>query len=333
MKDYAAIDAELDDELRNMYPTNSEAMPDDSEDDTSEEPDLSPDEPEPELPESTPNEEALESPAEEAAEATVPESKYHAAVVRMNEAMQEAAQLRKQLASSPTDNLSPPETDAMPESNPEAGDFETAMAGFRDDFPEFASVLDALKSEVDALKGETGKFKPIADEFEANKQKAHNEAYWNTIKDVHPDVAEIGDSAEYAEWYHAQPEEMQNQLVSGDPQDVIDGLNAYRAAVPAMTAEPEPEAEPEAAISIAIKPDAPALEDEGEEMPEADLEDEEEPDNLAMAKAAASPALTKTGKPGQTKAFTRAQIDKMSDKEYAANEAAIDEQMAKGLIK
>lgn len=324
-RDYAAEDAALDLEIQALYAPESE----------SEEAETTPEAPETGTASEEQTPESTEHPSDEnegtvsqdepeqiaVPEAkTVPEERYQNAVKAMNKAMLEAANLRKQ--DSARDNLiqqlqaqvqqlqerptAPKETEStQPEMDDD--DLEEAISLY----PEVANPLlkriAALEKQLSKVNSDVGDVKSVADRYQKNEQKTAEEKHWDFISGKHPDVDEIVQQPEYAEWYAQQGPMIQNALQKGTAKDVVAALNLYRAEYPKTVAEVPAE-------TVSTKPAA------------------NKSDKLAEAKAAASPTIKSSVKPEKKPTFTNSQIEKMSRQEFMKHEAAIDEALARGEI-
>ena len=332
--DYAAQDAAIDDEIRAMYAPEGES-------ETTEEPE-SPAEA------GTENEEQTESPSEEqdehatgqeppdeesatesdenneldeAKEASVPESRYHNAVVAMNKAQQELADRRKQDAGrdslisqlqTQVQQLLDEKQTAKPEektSTPPADD-DKDLAEATELYPEVVNPLlkriASLEKKLALVSDDVGDVKNVADRYQKTEQKTAEEKHWEDIRAKHPDVEDVVNSPEYADWYHNQAPMIQQALQQGTSRDVVAALNLYRADNPREQAEAEVKTPQTAAPRV---------------------------DKLAAAKEASSPSIKTASKPEQKPTYTNAQIAKMSREEFMKHEAAIDEALARGEIK
>lgn len=326
--DYQAQDEALDEELRAMYAPQEETK----EDDEQSEPQTEQDSPGESGTESAVNEQSqdleestlADNTETSTSESTVPESRYHNAVVAMNKAQQELAERRKQDAE--RDSLisqlqsqiqelqaaatSQPET--TPPSTPDIdlGD-DDELKEAQDLFPEVINPLlkvianlekklAAVSDDVGNVKTEVGNVKSVSDKYRQAEQQSEQEKHISTIKARHPDLEEIVKSDSYADWYYNQSPLIQQLLQEGSAKDVIAALDLFRADHPKVSVP--------AANKAA------------------------QADKLAAARDASIPSIKTGQKPGQRQTFTNAEIAKMSPAEYAKNEAAIDAAMLRGDI-
>lgn len=310
--DYIKQDEELDDELRAMYAEESEPESD-SPDEGTESEEYEP--PEQELDTSTPE---SDEQTPEDTEPMVEESRYKNAVVAMNKAQQEAAELRKQIAG--VDDLKSQlqqlqtqlqeqqANTTAKEEPPSTPVDDDDLSEAREIYPEVINpllkIISNLESKLDekfkGLESEVGSVKGVADRYQETEQKTAAQAYWDTIKQTHSDVDEIADSPEYVEWYQNQAPMIQKALSEGTANDAISALNLFRMDHPKEAQEP--------------------------------VRQTNKPDKLAAARKAAVPNVKGQQKPEAKPTFTNAQIAKMSREEFMKNEAAIDEAMARGEI-
>jgi chromosome segregation ATPase len=245
---------------------------------------------------------------------TVPESRYKDAVKAMNKAQQELAERRKRDAEVDTyiqqlqeqnrqllEQLQQAEPkDSTPDdsnNNVEDDDLKAASEMFPEVVTPLMKYIEQLKSEIGSLKDGLGSVKSVADDYNKQRQVSAEQQYWSAIKDSHPDVEAIANSPEYADWYSSQPPAIQQAVTSSNPQDVVAGLNLYRAVYPR---------------------------DKG------DSAGRDKPDKLAAAKAAAGPNVKSTSASTTAKKLTLKDIDKMSNEEFMKREAEIDELYTKG---
>jgi hypothetical protein len=264
---------------------------------------------------------------------TVDKSRYDNAVVAMNKAQQELAERRKQ--DSERDNLiqslqsqlqsqaqqladlqkDKSEQAKQVESTQEIDDDELKEAN--ELYPELVKPLlnrnaklekqlkelvDKFEQQFAAVSKDVSDVKGVADRYQQTEQEAAENRYWNAIRAKHPDTDEIANSNEYSEWYQSQPPLIKQALVSNDHNDVISALDLYRASHPRPVSEVEKQSTSKSQ------------------------------DKLAAAKEAAGPSIKSGQKPDKKPTYTNEQIAKMSHSEFAKNEDAILEAMARGEI-
>jgi len=169
--------------------------------------------------ETTPIETETTPPETAPEEGVVSEKRYADAVKRMNAAMQEAADLRKQLESKSSSNMTEEsgEEEATPET--EVSDAIDDLELLREDFPELARPIEALIKRLSAL-----------EESQSKLSGNFDKRYWNEINRAHPGLREkAGSDEKFKAWKAEQPPEVLEQLYSGDHADVISALNKFKA--------------------------------------------------------------------------------------------------------
>lgn len=231
------------------------------------------------------------------------------AQARMHRATQEAADLRRALATKDQElSQLRTEVDAL-KAAPPAKQSESAQDGISLDelateYPEtLGPVLEYINAMGDRVKQleaarNTDATKPADTVVAAatpESQPAQDDAavaHYATIYAAHPDAQDLAGQPEFQGWVTRQGPQAQAILDRGTAQQVVALLTAYKTSVGQAQRRKE-------------------------------------------AAAAADPTVPTTRKPpvtaGQPK-FTREQIKAMSPAEYAKREAEIDDAMAKGLI-
>jgi len=164
---------------------------------------------------------------------------------RADEAERQAAELRDQLA-----RAKAPAAASAPAAAPAAP--EAPFGDYSD---------EAVRKGVNQLVADAlGKFKSeVAAELEPVKKQAAEtaaEAHFRAIYSKHPDTDSVVESAEYQQWLTAQPSIVRRTyeavLEKGTAADVIEMLDAYKAARPATAPAPAPA--PAAAPAPAVDP-------------------------------------------------------------------------------
>ena len=172
-------------------------------------------------------EEVAETPEQEAEETTVEKTRYDEAVKRMNAAMQEAAQLRKEneslKAAKAPDKESSPEVETTA-TTPDEEESDAEME-FREDFPEFAAVID---QKMEKLKESFDKKLSDIESSHNNLSSHFDKRYWNEINRAHPDLEEIKSNPDFPAWKAEQDQSTLDKLHSGDHADVIDALKKFK---------------------------------------------------------------------------------------------------------
>lgn len=301
-KHYQSLEDDANAQLKAMYGDELQGMAEEDSPDEGTELDSDNEEVEQELEESTPETES--EPQKDNEEPMVAESRYKSAVVAMNKAQQEAAELRKSIQSLQAENqeLQTMLEEAMnsddgksTENDDEDYDFDRAI----DDLPLLMKQNKELVSKIAKLETELATVKTTTDRVQEQDSQAAIQNYWNEIKGVHGDVDGLTENPDYISWWAEQPEGVRNLLTSSDAKEVIKGLNLFRAEVPRAT----------------------------DKKPQSSRNDK-----LEAARNADSPTIQKqTKEPSSAKrTFTNAEIARMSPAEFARNEKAIDAALARG---
>lgn len=234
-------------------------------------------------------------------EPVIAESRYKEAVRAMNEAQRELASYRKQdqekdylIQDLQRQLATRKETNQTHES--------TDLDALKDDYPEIVSpllsVIDDLKKQLADVKGEVNGVKNVANRFQQNEATTAQEKHLADIQRVHPDALDLAVEPDFQAWLQQQAPMVQNAISQGSSRDVITALNLYRAENPKTESVP----------------------------------DTSKSDRLTAAKQAASPNVKSGGNPNKKVTYTHAMIAKMTDKEFAKHEAAIDEAMSRGEV-
>jgi uncharacterized protein YPO0396 len=188
------------------------------------------------------------------------------------------------------------------------GPFKKLIAKMERQLTSVTKELAAVKSDAGTLKNEFGEVKSVADQVRKDKALTAEEKHYAAIAEKHPDWVEIVNSPEYADWLPEQAPFVQAALKQGSARDVVTAFNIFRAEHPKAEPVPETRVDPKPVRASA------------------------KADKLAAARAADTPDIKSVQTRDKKPTFTNAQIAKMSDAEYAKNEAAIDEALARGEI-
>jgi len=286
-KTFQEIDDELDAELIALYASDEQT---DSLADASTESD------EPAETDST----EVDTPAEASTEPTVPESRYHAAVVAMNRAQQDLADIKKNTADKDA-YIQQLQQQLQGNSSTQATDDD--MGNAQDNYPEIVTPLlkkiSALEARLSAVSDDMGNVKTVTNRIQHNETKTADEVHRDAIKAAHTDAYELSDNPDFVSWQRSQAPMVQQALSNGTAQDVIAALDLYRVANPKKVAS------------------APGVKTNSK---------------LEQAKLAATPNI-RTGHNTEQKAtYTTAQIEKMSRQEFMKHEAAIDDALSRGEV-
>jgi hypothetical protein len=327
-RDYAKEDSELDAELAAMYAKGEESQQKEPEAESPAEAGTESEqteEPEQQAAEEPTEEEGTLNDAdpikEEQAEATVPESRYKEAVKAMNVAQATLADLRKQDVARDSllrdlqdqvKQLQEVKVEKAKEEEATPADAEDDLAEAKELYPEVIGPLlkriNDLQKKLSKVDDSVTTVKTVADRYQKNEAKSAEDKHWEHIKNAHPDLNDVVNSPEYADWFPQQAPMIQDALKQGTARDVVAALNLYRSEHPKSVDVPVEAVKEAPAV---VKPVS----------------------KLAEAKKASSPVVKSSTKPEEKQAYTQAQIAKMSREEFTKNEAAIDEAMARGEIK
>lgn len=163
-------------------------------------------------------------------------------------------------------------------------------------YPKVGSIVSAIakKQASEALEiAKKANEKADKSDFEKAKAEALNE-----IARKHPDVQDIFAAKEFWDWLNEQSEWVQNSILKSiEPKGAISTLNLYKMETGKATPKKSGQDDRSAAASVPSHSSAP------------------------------SP------KGGERYDFSESQIEKMSQREYEKNEAAINEAMRAGRIK
>lgn len=318
--DYQAQDEALDDEIRALYAQDDDSEQESDSPDDQDGTESQQNESEQELDDST-----LVDEHQEPSPDTVDKSRYDNAVIAMNRAQQELAERRKQ--DSARDDLintlqtqlqqQAQQLQSLQQAAPQTASTQQSvddddLKEAQELYPEVVTPLlnmiaklekklAAVSDDVGGVRQEVGTVKGVADRYQQSERELANQNYWSVIARKHPDVLEVNESPEFAEWYTQQPSGIQKAVNEGGADEAIAILDMYRAS------HPRP-------------------------VPDNDKTSATKADKLAAAKAAAAPTVKGSQRPETKTKFTTAQIAKMSHAEYAKHEAEIDEAMARGEI-
>jgi chromosome segregation ATPase len=107
----------------------------------------------------------------------------------------------------------------------------------KEDFPEWADVLDETRSELTAKTAElAGKIPDVEsirgsinEEVEAKVDAVRKEMAIEAVRAIHDDLDEIKASPQFIDWVKKQPQDIVAKLGSWKPSDAIKVLNSYKA--------------------------------------------------------------------------------------------------------
>lgn len=306
-KRYQSLEDDANAQLKAMYGDDLQGMaePEENSPDEGTESDSDNEETEQELEQSTPESENEPQKDNEESEPMVSESRYKSAVVAMNKAQQEAADLRKSVQTLQSENEElqsmleealNSDDDKSTDNDSDDYDFDKAI----DDLPLIIKQNKELVNKVAKLETELAGVKTTTDRVQEQDNKTAYKSYWDEIKGAHGDIDGLTEDPAYSEWWAKQPQGVKSLLTSSDAQEVIKGLNLFRADVPRATDTKK--------LSTSRN------------------------DKLEAARNADSPTIQKQSKEPSSgkRTFTNAEIAKMSPAEFARNEKAIDAALARG---
>lgn len=236
------------------------------------------------------------------------QERYRNAQARMTQATQEASTLRKE-----TERLQGENTRLQGELDQAKSELETAqttrpadtgetdiqdddLQSAMDEYPEVVGpmlkTIKRLEQKLEALDG------TVTKTVEEQKKTSDQSDWEKAVAEKHSDFDEILSSDEWSGWLSRQTPGIQAMANNATPADAIYLLNQYKEAIGHST-EPDKGPSPEPRLGPDVVPE--------------------------------TRSRTRTPSKGRT-IFTREQINSMSPKEFAENEAEIDKQMAEGLI-
>lgn len=244
------------------------------------------------------------------------------AQARMHRATQEAADLRKKVASTDGELSAmrskiaglERELEALrkqPPAKPESESVEIIadadLNGIAEEYPTFSkpflSVINKLNNQLktvtDKLAHVEGKVTKTVTSIEEREESARTQTHFDAIRAAHPDAFTLYETDDFQGWIDRQPPMLRDMVEQGTATDVIYVFDTYKAAV-----------------------------GKAKDMSPAK-------DRIALARAASTPNVrkvpTNTNKPDKP-TFSRSEIAKMTPKQFEKNEAAIDEAIAEGRI-
>lgn len=104
---------------------------------------------------------------------------------------------------------------------------EQEMATFADEYPGFAAAMETyvLKNNKDL----TAKLNEELKEVKQKTQQIDKEKAWNKLKEIHPDIDDISNDPNFAEWYNNQSQFIKNLVNSPLVTDAAKGVDLYKA--------------------------------------------------------------------------------------------------------
>jgi hypothetical protein len=248
------------------------------------------------------------------------------AQARMHKATQEAADLRKKVASQDVELSAlrasvsgfEQQIETLKQQPPAKPDTESddvsdaELQAIAEEYPSiakpFIKVINSLNKQLkivgDKVATVEGTVNKTVSSIQQDDENSKMEAHFAAIREAHPDAFKLYESDDFKGWLDRQPPAFALIMKQGSADDVIYVFDQYKKAV-------------------------------------GTIEDEEQPnkggqDKLAKARAAATPSVRQvrtdpTKKPTKP-TFTRKQIADMSPEEFEEREAEIDEAIADGRI-
>ena len=235
------------------------------------------------------------------------QASYENARKKMTQASMEASELRKQnealqarldqasmLAKQPAaPDQAPPRPAAAKKDD---------LSSFVDEYGEdFNPLVNNMRSQQEKLDKINGQLSQMEQSRQASANEQAKQAHRDAIIEGHADAYSIVDTPDFQGWASRQPKEVQDILVSGNPQSVIWMLSSYKEAVGVSPAKSKTDRQQQL---------------------------------LDDAKKAADPAVSsvRSTNAGQATQFTRAQIKSMSLSEYEKHADQIDQAMLSGQL-
>jgi hypothetical protein len=229
-----------------------------------------------------------------------------------NEALQKKLTAAPEASEAKTEQKTDGKTESV---KPDDDELQKSLDELSQEYPEIAKpMLKMMARQEVENKRLTDKVESLEEKEETRTAEAKTEkknSHYDAISDVHKDFKEISEEPLLDQWIEGLPvvERAGAQAIrkGGSTAEVIDLLTMFKKA-------------------------------NGYELPadsKDDIPEKKSNSKLDKAKKAANPSFNKSKdvniQDGQI-AFTRQQIDAMSQEEFKKNEPAIDEAMSKGLI-
>jgi hypothetical protein len=145
------------------------------------------------------------------------------------------------------------------ESVANVADAKELLADLRGEFPELADKMEGAFSKILASKSGGDVDKLVSERIQAVKQTEHQEAA-NILSEAHPDLKEVLDTPEYAEWKATLSERTRKRLDNSyDPFYVADMLDQHKEWLASKTKQPsapakKEEAQPSKRLAAAVMP-------------------------------------------------------------------------------
>ncbi|MCK5919379.1 MAG: hypothetical protein KAG66_00455 [Methylococcales bacterium] len=225
------------------------------------------------------------------------DERYKNSQARMTQALQESADLRREVATLQAQVASmqgQAQTNTQaPASTVDPFIEDPALAKLRSEYPDFAvPIVDALERQQKVISDLRTRGEEVATSAEENRKSS----FIQSVKAAHPDMDSVVTSDDFKGWLYRQAPFVQDAVVNGDAASAIQVLGMYK---------------------------------QGNQQPDTRAE------LLDAAKQVATPAVgrnTQAPVAAKEPQFTRQQISEMTPEEFEKNESAIDKAMAVGGI-
>jgi DNA repair exonuclease SbcCD ATPase subunit len=238
------------------------------------------------------------------------QASYENARKKMTQASMEASELRKQnealqaqLENSRTVAKVPPLIPSeAPPPRPEAAEADDLSSFVNEYGEDFNPLVSNIRNQQQLINKMSGQLSEMEKSRQASASKTAQVAHREAIIEGHADAYDIVDTPDFQGWSSRQPKEIQDILITGNPDSVIWMLSSYKEAVGASPVN--------------------AKADKQKQL-------------LDDAKKAADPAVSsvRSNNSGQkTTQFTRDQIKNMSLAEYEKHADQIDQAMLSGQL-
>lgn len=156
------------------------------------------------------------------------------AQARMTKATQEAAELRKQIADQDAVIKSLQAKFEEKQANPEKLD------KLREEFPDIANpLLDELERTQNQVKQANSELQEQRKAKEQAEIQSLQDQHFQRIRDHHPDVDTIANSADWINWLEAQDKETQQWVDSGSSNDVNAVLHRFKVETGIKSKSPQ----------------------------------------------------------------------------------------------
>lgn len=198
-------------------------------------------------------------PQQPAQDEMVPRRDYEAAVRRMHQATQEAAEFRRRLEALEQAQKASPSNAQQPDQPTED---DADLASFEEDWPDVAKpvqkLVDRQAKEIETLKATIAELSADHKQRKESEVERANRDHFERIAARHPDVNEIGAAPEFQAWLQSQPPAVRQIAQQGTTDDVIYLLDTFKAQT-GKGAKPAPSPRPQSRIEEARKVASPQV--------------------------------------------------------------------------